>query len=86
MPQALSLCADAPEAFVIGGAAVYALFLPLADALYLTEAEAADPTADAYFPAFDKRAYQRAVLSCGGGDILYRHVLYTKKTKESDYD
>lgn len=86
VPDALALCGDVPEAFVIGGAAVYALFLPLADALYLTEAQATDPAADVYFPDFDKTAYKRAVLGCGGGDILYQHVLYTKKPKESDYD
>ena len=86
-PQAaLSLCGDAPEVFVIGGEQIYALFLPLANAIYLTETDAAEPTADAWFPAFDRSQYERAVIDCGGGDILYRHVLYTKKPKEEPYD
>ena len=81
---ALSYCADAPEVFVIGGAQIYSLFLPLADALYLTEARASDPAADAFFPAFDRAGWERAVLGCGGGDILYEHVLYTRKPKETN--
>ena len=83
---ALALCGDAAEVFVIGGAQIYRLFLPLADALYLTEAEASDPSADAWFPVFDKTRWKRAVIDCGGGDILYQHILYTKKPKEEPYD
>ena len=84
--EALALCGDAPEAFVIGGAQIYSLFLPLANALYLTEAEAADPTADAWFPVFDRSRWERAVLGCGGSDVLYQHVLYTKNSREEQYD
>ena len=83
---ALALCGDAPEVFVIGGAEIYALFLPLASALYLTEAEATDAAADAWFPVFDRSRWERVVIDCGGGDILYQHALYTKKPKEEPYD
>jgi dihydrofolate reductase len=41
------------EAFVIGGAEIYGLALPLADRLELTEVEA-DVVGDAFFPDFDR--------------------------------
>jgi dihydrofolate reductase len=41
------------EAFVIGGAEIYAQALPHADRLYLTLVDAA-PEADAFFPAVDE--------------------------------
>lgn len=40
------------EIFVIGGEAIYALALPFADRLYITEVDAA-PEGDAHFPAID---------------------------------
>ncbi len=40
------------ESFVIGGAKVYKEFLPLADALYITEVDA-EVEGDAFFPEFD---------------------------------
>lgn len=76
--EALALCGDAEEVFVIGGGQIYALFLPLADRLYLTEADATDESADAYFPAFDKTEWKREVLDACGTGIPYEHVLYTR--------
>ena len=76
---ALEMCRDEDEVFVIGGGQIYALFLPLADRLYLTEAEARDDTADAYFPLFDRAAWTKTVLDEGGGDIRYIHALYERK-------
>jgi dihydrofolate reductase len=51
LEAALALVAGAPKVFVIGGAQVYALALPLADELVLTEIDA-DFDADAFFPAW----------------------------------
>ncbi len=76
--EALALVKDAEEAFIIGGASVYKLFLPMADRLYLTEAEAEDDTADVYFPEFDKSEWTRTVIDEGGTDIPYVHVLYER--------
>ena len=45
------------EAFVIGGAQIYALALDRADRLYITEVEAA-PDGDTRFPAFDENAWR----------------------------
>jgi dihydrofolate reductase len=44
---------DAGEVCIIGGAALFALALPKARRLYLTEVEA-EVTGDVYFPAFDE--------------------------------
>jgi len=41
------------EAFIIGGADIYAQALPLADRVYLTEVHA-EVDADTYFPEFDR--------------------------------
>lgn len=49
--EALHL-ANAPHVAVIGGAEIYALFLPRADRLELTRVHAA-PEGDTYFPEFD---------------------------------
>ncbi len=57
LEQALARLADAPKVFVIGGAQLYALALPLADELVLTEIDAEAPDADAFFPPFDRNAF-----------------------------
>ncbi len=52
-PQAaLAAAAGAGEVMVIGGAEVYAAFLPLADRILLTEVEA-EPEGDTFFPRLD---------------------------------
>ena len=50
---ALDLARAAPQAFVIGGAQIYALALTLVDELLLTEVDA-DFDADAYFPPWNR--------------------------------
>lgn len=78
--QALSLCGDAEEVFVIGGGQIYRAFLSLADRLYLTEADAGDPGADAWFPRFSRDAFIREELDRGPTDTVpYVHVLYHRK-------
>ena len=51
--------AAAPELMVVGGAEIYALALPHADRLHLTEVEA-EPEGDVRFPAFDRAAFREA--------------------------
>lgn len=41
---------DGEDYFIIGGAAMYRAFLPLADSLYLTEIDEVFPDADTFFP------------------------------------
>ncbi|MBR2659606.1 dihydrofolate reductase [Candidatus Saccharibacteria bacterium] len=68
------------EVFVIGGASIYEKMLPYCDKLYLTEVDAADETADVFFPEVDFAKYTRKVLKKGKENGLdFAHVLYTKK-------
>lgn len=53
LAAALAACASDEEVFVIGGAAVYAQALPLADRLLLTLVIDEAPEADAFFPEID---------------------------------
>lgn len=53
LQEAVNLCAGADKVFIIGGAQIYALALPLADVLHLTEIDASVPDADTFFPTFD---------------------------------
>ena len=59
LDEALTLAADAPIVHVIGGAELYALALPLADELQLTEIDAEFP-ADTFFPAWDRSRFALA--------------------------
>ncbi|MEE9331880.1 MAG: dihydrofolate reductase [Methylophilaceae bacterium] len=52
LEQALDVARVDEEAFLIGGAELYKIGLPLADKLYVTEVHA-DFEGDAYLPAFD---------------------------------
>lgn len=58
LDEALHL-ANAPHVAVIGGAEIYALFLPRADRLELTKVHAA-PEGDATFPEFNRRHWREA--------------------------
>jgi dihydrofolate reductase len=57
LDAALQLVADADKAFVIGGGDLYALALPRADELVLTEIDAAFDSADTFFPALDSSRF-----------------------------
>lgn len=54
---ALARLADATRIFVIGGAELYAIALPAADTLLLTETEHRFADADAHFPVFDRSRF-----------------------------
>ena len=49
--------AGGDELMVIGGGEVYALVLPFASRMHLTRIDTDTPDADAFFPAFDPRAW-----------------------------
>ena len=73
--EALRL-ANAPHVAVIGGAEVFALFLPLADRIELTQVHAA-PDGDTMMPAFDRTAWTevaRAAHESEGGAPAYDFV------------
>jgi dihydrofolate reductase len=50
--------AQGAELMVIGGGEIYALMLPHATRLHLTEVDTAAPDADTFFPAFDPRDWR----------------------------
>ena len=64
--EALRL-ANAPHVAVIGGAEVFALFLPLADRIELTEIHLSPP-GDTVMPAFDRTAWTEVARTAHDGD------------------
>ena len=61
------------EAMVIGGAQVYALALPHATRIELTEVEAS-PEGDAFFPALDAREWREVSRERHAGDPAFSFV------------
>lgn len=58
LPEALRIAATASaEAFVVGGAQIYSLALPLADRLYITLVEA-DTAGDTFFPEWNSGTWR----------------------------
>lgn len=55
------------EVFVVGGAQIYALALPLADRLYITLVEA-DIAGDTFFPEWDSEQWELVEESCHPAD------------------
>ena len=67
--EALAAVNAAGEVFVIGGAEIYALALPAADRLQLTEIDA-EVEGDAFFPAFDRALWREIAHESRGPDAL----------------
>lgn len=68
------------EVMIIGGARVYSEMLEHADKLILTEIEAEDKEADAFFPEFNKEEYNcEELCSHEENGLSYTHKVYTKK-------
>ena len=78
--DALALVADAPKAFVVGGATLYALALPLADELVLTEVDA-DLPGDCFFPIWQRSAFEQTahVPAVSSGGIPYHFSSYRRR-------
>jgi len=79
LEAAIAAVREPQDAFVIGGAQIYALALPLASRLYMTEIER-DFEGDAFFPEFDRSQWREAaresrVLDKVGG-FSYHFVVY----------
>ena len=80
LPEALARVAGAARLFVIGGAQLYALALPLAHTLELTEVDA-DLAGDSFFPAWDRSQFEAtgahgAATTAQG--LPYRFVSYRR--------
>ena len=68
------------EVMIIGGARVYSEMLEHADKVILTEIEAEDKEADAFFPEFNKEEYNcEELCSHEENGLKYQHKVYTKK-------
>lgn len=68
------------EVFVIGGAQIYKQFIDEANKLVLTEILASEPSADVYFPDFDKNEWNALeVASKEDNGIKYKHLIYERK-------
>jgi dihydrofolate reductase len=80
LPAALARLQDAGRVFVIGGAQLYTLALPLATELLLTEVDA-DLPGDAYFPPWDRCAFdetqRRSAFTAEG--VGYHFVRYRRR-------
>ncbi len=77
LDAALARVADAERACVIGGGELYALALPRADELVLTEIDAEFPGAETHFPAWRERFVEvaRETHATAGG-VRYDFVTY----------
>ncbi len=78
LPAAIA-ATDSSEAFVIGGAELYAAALPLADRLQLTEIDATFK-GDTWFPAIDPQLWRETTRESHHGDtgFDYAFVCYQK--------
>jgi len=83
LDAALAAAHASAEAFVIGGAEIYALAMPLAQRLYLTEIER-NFDGDTFFPGFDLSAWhevsrERRALE-GAEGFSFAFVEYRRTT------
>jgi dihydrofolate reductase len=78
---ALELAGDVEQVCVIGGAEIYALALPRADELLLTEIDA-DYLADAYFPNWERGDFERVESESHTTEqgLVYSYVRYRRKS------
>lgn len=77
LESALKLCGF--DCFIIGGASVYEQALGYADEIILTEIDAEYPSADTFFPQFDKSAYKTELIAENSdGGVSYKHIKYSK--------
>lgn len=71
------------EIFVIGGGMVYFETLRYAKNVYLTEVDAEDREADAFFPDFDRSQYEKMMIEEGvDGGLKYTISKYQKKEEK----
>lgn len=77
LQQALKVCGDDPEIFLIGGAELYQQSLAIADRLYLTEIDM-EFEGDAYFPAVSPvdwhETARESYISANG--LPFSYVIY----------
>jgi len=79
LQDAITLCGEDPEVFLIGGAELYHDGLKLANKLYITEIDA-EYAGDAFFPEFDVTSWQ-PILSeqhTSANGLAFRYLIFNK--------
>ena len=82
LDDALRRAQPAPRVHVIGGAELYALAMPIAEQLELTEIDAQFP-ADAFFPPVDRSRFTLVSREAHEGAEGLRYAFATYKTNDS---
>jgi dihydrofolate reductase len=81
LEAALAAVHEPQDAFVIGGAEIYALALPIAGRLYMTEIER-DFDGDTFFPDFDRSRWhevsRQQIAPGGSAGFAYAFVEYER--------
>ncbi|MCE9633055.1 MAG: dihydrofolate reductase [Methylophilales bacterium] len=79
LQQALALCGEDEEVFVIGGNELYKAALPLADKLYLTRIHQ-DFSGDTYFPSIDETKWREveSLSATSAAGLTYSFNTYIK--------
>jgi dihydrofolate reductase len=82
LQEAIELCSDDAEAFIVGGAEIYSQSLQLADTLYITEIQQ-DVEGDAHFPEFDRNTWRETARDVRTQEtpqpLDYHFVTYCRK-------
>lgn len=73
LEQALASCAEDEDVYIIGGAQVYSQAIQFADRLCLTEVADSPEQADAFFPPFDRSAWQEVYAEAHEADEKHAH-------------
>ncbi|MCD6202512.1 MAG: dihydrofolate reductase [Bacteroidales bacterium] len=83
--EAIELCPEGEECFVMGGGSVYRQFLPLADKLFLTKVHQTFE-ADTFFPEIDEKQWKPVSREEITGDdsvpFRYAYLIYERIRKE----
>ena len=81
--EAVNMCDDHQENFVIGGASVYRQFLPITTKLYLTRIHKSFD-ADTFFPEINPDEWEEIIKDTAdpdqGQDFIFEYVILMRKT------
>ena len=80
--DAIDLCGDDTENFIIGGGSIYEQFLPVANKLYITKVHQ-QFDADVFFPEIDENIFllesQSEIFTDEKSGLQYSFFIYTRK-------
>lgn len=83
--EALELCKDQDEVFIIGGGTIYESFLPKADKMYLTLIAKFFNNADTFFPDYDlqdwREVYKEEIANDHKAGFNYTYLDLERKKK-----